>query len=332
MIIKRAVLHILDFNSGMSVFSQNELDCTDDTVSTFLQKHLEKLHKDSAGKSGTFNADSGFAAVLKEYGNKGLEFIDFTSQIANVLYENISLSDKLDAIDFVAADYINDDSDYFAILLITNKSAYTHQVITDENGIHNEIMKHYAILPAPSQKIDSYAIINMKTGEIHFSDKKRQIDGNSVYVLPEILLECSSSVSAKEAVKIVRETANEVAEEYGVNSAVAVSKAKSYIVENCEESDTISTQELAENIFSESPIMQEAFEKKIEEKEIPKDLKIEKTSAVRASKSQKIKTDTGIEITVPVEYFEDDRYIEFINNNDGTISIALKNIGKLINR
>ena len=59
MIIKRAVLHILDFNSGMSVFSQNELDCTDDTVSIFLQKHLEKLHKDSAGKSGTFNADSG---------------------------------------------------------------------------------------------------------------------------------------------------------------------------------------------------------------------------------------------------------------------------------
>lgn len=332
MIIKRAVLHILDFNSGMSVFSQNELDCTDDTVSIFLQKHLEKLHKDSAEKSGTFNADSGFAAALTEYGNKGLEFIDFTSQIANVLYENISLSDKLDAIDFVAADYINDDSDYFAILLITNKSAYTHQVITDENGIHNEIMKHYAILPAPSQKIDSYAIINMKTGEIHFSDKKRQIDGNSVYVLPEILLECSLGVSAKEAVKIVRETANEVAEEYGVNSAVAVSKAKSYIVENCEESDTISTQELAENIFSESPIMQEAFEKKIEEKEIPKDLKIEKTSAVRASKSQKIKTDTGIEITVPVEYFEDDRYIEFINNNDGTISIALKNIGKLINR
>lgn len=43
MIIKRAVLHILDFNSGMSVFSQNELDCTDDTVSIFLQKHLENF-------------------------------------------------------------------------------------------------------------------------------------------------------------------------------------------------------------------------------------------------------------------------------------------------
>lgn len=270
MIIKRAVLHILDFNSGMSVFSQNELDCTDDTVSTFLQKHLEKLHKDSAGKSGTFNADSGFVAALTEYGNKGLEFIDFTSQIANVLYENISLSDKLDAIDFVAADYINDDSDYFAILLITNKSAYTHQVIKDENGIHNEIMKHYAILPAPSQKIDSYAIINMKTGEIHFSDKKRQIDGNSVYVLPEILLECSSGVSAKEAVKIVRETANEVAEEYGVNSAVAVSKAKSYIVENCEESDTISTQELAENIFRSHQLCKRHLKRKSKKKKYPK--------------------------------------------------------------
>lgn len=270
MIIKRAVLHILDFNSGMSVFSQNELDCTDDTVSTFLQKHLEKLHKDSAGKSGTFNADSGFAAALTEYGNKGLEFIDFTSQIANVLYENISLSDKLDAIDFVAADYINDDSDYFAILLITNKSAYTHQVITDENGIHNEIMKHYAILPAPSQKIDSYAIINMKTGEIHFSDKKRQIDGNSVYVLPEILLECSSGVSAKEAVKIVRETANEVAEEYGVNSAVAVSKAKSYIVENCENPTPFPHRNLPKIFFRSHQLCKRHLKRKSKKKKYPK--------------------------------------------------------------
>lgn len=332
MIIKRAILHILDFNSGMSVFSQNELDLSDETVSTFLQKHIEKLHKDSARKSGHFNEESGFAAALTEYRNGALEFIDFTTQIANVLYENISISDKLEPIDLVAVDYINDESDYFALLLITNKSAYTHQVITDESGIHNEIMKHYAILPTPSQKIDAYAIINMQSGEIYFADKKRQIDGNSVFVLPQILLECSSGASTKEVVKIVRETANEVAEEYGVNTAVAVSKAKSYIVENCEESDTISTEELAENIFSESPIMREAFEKKIEEKEIPKDIKIEKASAVRASKSQKIKTDTGIEITVPVEYFEDDRYIEFINNNDGTISIALKNIGKLTNR
>lgn len=332
MIIKKSVLHILDFNSGMSVFSQNELDLSDDAVSTFLQKHLEKLHKDSAGKTGRFNDESGFAAALTEYIGGGLEFIDFSAQIANVLYENISLSDKLDPIDLVAVDYIIDDEDYFSLLLITNKSAYTHQVITDENGIHNEIMKHHAILPAPSQKIDTYALINKQTGEIYFSDKKRQIDGRSVVVLPEILLECSYGVSTKEAVKIVREIANEVAEEYGANTAVAVSKAKSYIVENCEESDTISTEQLAENIFSESPIMREAFEKRIEEKEIPRDFKIEKTSAVRASRSQKIKTDTGIEITVPVEYFEDDRYIEFINNSDGTISIALKNIGKLTNR
>ena len=50
MIIKKAILHILDFNSGMSVFSQNLLDLADDNVSTFLQKHIEKLHKDSARK------------------------------------------------------------------------------------------------------------------------------------------------------------------------------------------------------------------------------------------------------------------------------------------
>ena len=50
---------------------------------------------------------------------------------------------------------------------------------------------------------------------------------------------------------------------------------------------------------------------------------------MKKGRSQKIKTDTGIEITFPAEYAGNDDFIEFINQPDGTISIAVKNIGKI---
>lgn len=48
--------------------------------------------------------------------------------------------------------------------------------------------------------------------------------------------------------------------------------------------------------------------------------------------NHKNKTDIGIEITFPVDYFKYNDYLEFINNPDGTISIQIKNISKLINK
>lgn len=45
-----------------------------------------------------------------------------------------------------------------------------------------------------------------------------------------------------------------------------------------------------------------------------------------------IKTDTGIEITFPTDYFENHDYIEVVNNPNGTLSIEIKNIGKITNK
>ena len=65
---------------------------------------------------------------------------------------------------------------------------------------------------------------------------------------------------------------------------------------------------------------------------LPKATPVERDYAVRTNKSHKIKTDTGIEITVPSDFFNNPDYIEFVSNDNGTISINIKNVGKIINR
>ena len=94
----------------------------------------------------------------------------------------------------------------------------------------------------------------------------------------------------------------------------------------------ISPTDLCQQIFSDSEEMQDEFLSLVQEEQIPDEIKIEKSFAIKASKSHRIKTDTGIEVIFPAEYFENHEFIEFVNNPNGTISIQLKNIGKIVNK
>ena len=55
--------------------------------------------------------------------------------------------------------------------------------------------------------------------------------------------------------------------------------------------------------------------------------KSEKT--IKKFEKHRITTDSGIEITIPMEEYRNPDKVEFITNPDGTISVLIKNIGKL---
>lgn len=122
----------------------------------------------------------------------------------------------------------------------------------------------------------------------------------------------------------------EVAEQSEENNTVVLSKFKNYVKENSEISDTLSFDSIAEHVFPESKALQESFHAKTIEKELPKEVELPPQSVQRTMKNQRIKTDTGIELSFPTTYFQSPEYIEFINKPDGTISIEIKNIGKII--
>ncbi len=66
-----------------------------------------------------------------------------------------------------------------------------------ENSARVDIARHHAILPNPSQKLSSYALVESKTLEVLFCDKEREISGEKRLLLPEGLLQCSSEASSK---------------------------------------------------------------------------------------------------------------------------------------
>ena len=58
-LLKRAIVHILDANSGVSVYSEEELDVTDASINSFITKHIEKVFEDASMRNAEFSENSG---------------------------------------------------------------------------------------------------------------------------------------------------------------------------------------------------------------------------------------------------------------------------------
>lgn len=326
--VKRAVLHILNLNSGVPIYSDTELD---PEVFELLQKHLEKAWFDPSAHDSKISDINPVYKELTEYSDDKGQFIPVSKEFAGKLFQDLMFSGEENTIDFVAVDFLAGGIQHFGILLYKNKQAYTHVVKTKDNKTSNEIIQHYAILPNPSQKADMFAFINMEEWNVKFVDKKRVLEGEETYLLPDRLLNCTMPVSAKDATTKIHKIVNKVAEEFGDNACLMVSKAKAFMLEASRSDCEIEPDEIAEEVFSEHPGMKESFLEQIEHSNIKKVTAADRDYIVKANQKHKIKTDTGIEIIVPSEYMNNPDYIEFVNHPNGKISLKVKNFEQIIN-
>ncbi len=330
-IIDKAILHILDFNSGMTVYSDEELT-VQDSIETFLLKHIEKSWGSQDAKPGTFYDDSHCAQLIKEYLGGEMSFVPFSKELAKKLEDAFVHAEEMASSDVIVADVRIDDRRQIVIFKSNSHIGYTHQVNQTEAGIKNEIINHYSIMPNLSQKMEEFAFIDTESKEISVTAKKYTIDGNSILVFPEILLECSLTPSPKEAIKNLSKTAAKVAEAYGQDKVATEAAVKSYVTENMQNTDELDLVEAGKEIFKENPSMQADFDNAIKEAGFTEPVKMDQEATIKKMCKHKLKTDTGIELTIPSEYFDNTEFMEFHNNEDGTLSIMLKHIGNIVNR
>lgn len=332
MILKNAVLHIMDMVSDVYVFSEKELDIQGDGISEFIDRHLEKIMADGGARKAEFSQFSTLKQVLEKYLEDEISFVDFSKAAAELLRDILSKADEPESMDFLAARFTDEAGEYIGLLLLPHRTAFTHKVINGTEGAENVITRFYAMLPALSQRISSYAVIDVSDLSVSLGDKKRSIAGDDIEVIADRLLQCVWDQPPKDSVNRIKKTVVKAAEEFGINSAIAAGRAKNYIIESSEEHRPFSPLELGEEVFRENEEAKRAFREKALEADIPAAVTVDIPKVVDSIRSHKIKTDTGIEIKIPVEFMENDRYVEFENNYDGTISIKIKNVGKIVNR
>lgn len=324
-----SILHILDFRSGVTIFSEEELA---GEAYDFLEKHIEKSLQDSGVHESRLDSDNPFWQRVEKMLQGEVSFLDFSKEIAAELDELLRLAEEEKGVDVVVCQFRHEDREYLGIMEYQHQIGYTHQIKQQGNQTTADLIRHFAILPTPMQKISIYAFVDLKSKEVIFADKRKLINGEAVYILPDKVLFCTMPISQKETIKKVNNIVGKVAEEYGQNPVEAVSRAKNYLLENARSADEFVPEKLGKEVFAESMGMQKDFMEKVQKAKLPASAPAEREFVVKSVSSHKIKTDNGIEISIPSDMLNNPEIIAFNHEPDGTISIAIKNINKILNK
>lgn len=330
--INKAILHILDGMSGMSVYSDRELDTSDASINNFITTHVEKCYDDPALRYGEFNDNSGIRYHIKQYVNGETEFADLSHRIAERIYEGIASSENPESCDIIVCDIAASEKPVIAVLKCDNKMGYTHRVDQGDSEISNSIINHYAILPTLSQRINECAFIGLDDLSIRYRSKKYKIDGESTDLIADVLLECAYDISPKESINAVTRLARKVTQDNGGDTIETAARMKEYVTENIEDMEYVEPEALASVVFDGRPAMKDEFIDKIHEAEVPDKIKMNKYVTKKLSSNVKLVTDIGVEIIFPAEFYRDSEHIEIINNDDGTLSVKINNIGEITNK
>lgn len=348
--INHAVLHAFDFEVGECDLSERELDLDVRQTKSYVTRMARKTVGNPESKHGEFAEGSNFAGELERYLHGQRDFLDLSADVARFFYEELRKSEDAGQCDLLVTDFVDtgdakgesaraeaaDDFEggerrMFAVLL-PRRQAFVHDVRSEGGLAYNDIVRHDSTLPNPSQKVPTFAVVDTTDFSIDFQDVERTIAGQKALLIPKAFLQCSTEASSREVIATVTKIVEDVAEEYGIEPAVAAAKAKSYVIERAAAADDVRPEQVGREVFADEPAMAERYEERSQAESLPESVSVRKGVANRIAKNHRIRTDTGIEITFPSEYASSSEFIEFGRGDDGRITIELKNIGKIENR
>lgn len=330
--IKQAAMHILDTSHRIPMLSEREMDISDAAINTYITRHVERVYDDAAHRNGEFMSNSGFKHHILEFKAGNVDFLALSRTVAQRLFEGLCNTENPSPCDIIVCNLIINEREVIGILKLDNKVGFTHRAEKDENGILNNLINHYAILPNVTQKINEYAFINTDTMSIRYHSGSYKIDGEKADLFADVLLECNYELSSREAVNTITKAAKRVTSENGGDTMETAARIKECVIENIEVGENIDTEKIANHVFDGRPAMLGEFRAKMEQASVPPQIEVNKYVTKKTTSDIKLVTDIGVEISFPAEYYNNSEYVDIINNDDGTISVRINNIGELINK
>lgn len=315
------IIHVLDLSMNMPVLS-TDLFILNDETENFITKHLIKIFEGSSTNEAVFKENAPMIERLAvpltpEY------FQTLSEELANTFYRYMQEYESIPSGDLLISSFMMDSKPYLSILKLNYKEEFTHFVEHNDAGVITRIIKHKGIFPSTGKQVEEGVIINTETLDVLLLDQTK-----SKYLA--LMFDLEPKLSVKETIKALETVASKVIEEHYDNPLNALSELKSNISETIARTGSIPIQEVMEQTFGEDDTVFESClsqmaEYGIQEATVPvTDSKVSNRFA-----SQKLKTDTGIELKFPTELFKDPDFIEIVNNPNGTLSIVLKNISQI---
>jgi hypothetical protein len=331
-IIRRAIVHIMDGELGYPVCSEEELELSPG-LNDFFRGLIYKLLSGDDLKKCYFSEEepSEVYEIVKTFEEDKLA--KASKQLAQNLYAIMNANLAIPSGDFAVVSFQACSVMYLALLKMNYKESFVHITQEGENGNVNQIICYQSTLPAVGAKLSEAVIINLSDYSVQIVEKKYDINGTKVNYLSELYLKCKAGMSSKTKLAIVTRAVEQVNQKHFSEEPVRQMEAKSILKREIEDTGSINVGKISEKIYGNAPEIKEEFDAKMEKYHMEKaEVAPQNEATTKKFEKQYLKTDTGIEINIPMEQYQDANQVEFLTNPDGTISVLIKNINKISTR
>lgn len=329
--IEKSIVHILDCEHNTYVPSATCMEELQEDIHKMMEGKANKVFASSKKKSAYFKEGSIMKNLLEHYKTQLISFEELSEKIAKHLFDQKMKYGVYEGSDLIISIVVMEGRRYLLLLDNGYQKGITHHLMQTEQ-VHNEIIPYKTLLSANLTNKDRAALIELSDVSIHCVENKIEIETEKVNFLAELVLQCATEVSYQEAVKTITKTVEDMKEKYDIQEVNLVPKMKSIIKDTVEQQANIDIAEVADILFADKPLIKADFKEKVKEQGVEKPINVEYLKPRKSEKVQKIKTDNGIEIIIPVDYMDSKEYVEFITQSDGTISIQLKNIAHITSK
>lgn len=331
-IITNAIVHILETSVGTPILSEYVLERHEE-LNDLLRGHIYRVVSGDDLKTCVFSEEgSEMYELVKNFSEENI--IDFSKEAAVRLY-NIMLSNPdIPSADFCVVTFMNEGRSYLALLKLNYKDSFVHMTQNAEDGSnYNAIIMQHATLPSAGSRLSEAVIIDLEDLTIRIVEKKYEVNGVKTDYLSQLYLNCHAKMSQKTKMNIVTRAIDQINHKYFEDNIEKQLETKAVIETQIREEGAITPVVIGEKLYKEYPSVREEYEEKLGKYNMVKEeVRPQSEATVRKFQKQYLKTDTGIEINIPMDEYNHNDNVEFITNPDGTISIMIKNISRLMAR
>lgn len=331
-IIRRGIVHILDGELGYPVYSEQELELSPD-CNDFFRAHIFRLMSGDDMKKCSFSEteQSPVYTIVKEFCEENL--VEDSKRMADELYRIMNANVSIPSADLAVVTFQTGGQKYLSLLKMNYKESFVHMTNAMETGNVNNIIRYRSTLPGAGTKLSEAVIINLQDFSVRIVEKKYEVNGEKINYLSELFLQCHAAMSDKTKLAVVTRAVEQVNKKHFSEEPVKQMEAKSILKKEIEDHGGIRVEAISEKIYGNVPEIKEEFDSKMEKYHMEKaEVKPQSEQTTRKFEKQYLKTDTGIEINIPMEQYQDINQVEFITNADGTISVLIKNINKILTK
>ncbi len=321
-IIHKAILHICNMSITSPILSELSLEINDE-VFEYLAKHISKISSLSTSKEYKLSNNTENSELLINFDKDNFEVT--TKALSNNIFNIMSKCADIESADLMYCLYETEGVQKLCMFKLKHKNSFIHKIDEIDGAIIITLIKYKATLPSTSQKADESFIYDIKNNTLFINEKRHIVEDERITLFSNLLFNLPFTLSPKDTYDAIEKVSKMMIKEYFDNDIEKKIDVSKEIVNSFNCKGVVDLNNITNNIFESDHVVKERYNEElknsgIKEETVRLDNKLDKN----INKKQRIKTEEGIEILIPVEYLDDTDKISFNTNSDGTVNIVMK--------